>query len=458
MAIYANTTKTLKSSNNYSYTLYGSFTEKSTSTSNNTSTIEGYGKIECINSYWTTTYPSTLEIYWYDNNANQNGKLIASTSFKGMSSQTDVKSCSGTITVTHKSDGTLSGYLKVIFTKGSTTSAYAPASGNSSTDWTALTNIPRYATSNQSLNSKTSSSIKMNWSSDSTIDYIWYSTNNGSSWTGVGSVNATSGSYTISGLAANTTYNIKTRVRRKDSQLTTDSSNLAVATYARTTPTISLSSKTVNSITVTSGCNVTVSSTKYRIKTSSGSYGSYQDSATFTGLTPNTAYVIEVYKVGSASGESGTATLNVTTYQIATINASNFIHGDNLPVTINNPSGAQVAVAVYTSDIQTALASYRNISGTSYTFNFTDAELDNIYKKYGNNSTLNVKVYVTMIVNNVSYWDYKEVTVTLKGNQKTQHIKVNGSWKRAYRWIKVNGSWKRAVRWIKVNGVWKRTI
>ena len=96
--------------------------------------------------------------------------------------------------------------------------------------WT-LPKIPRYATSNQSVASKTETSIKMNWSSDSTIDYIWYSKNNGSSWTAVGSVNAKSGSYTISGLSANTNYDIKTRVRRKDSQLTTDSSKMTVATY-----------------------------------------------------------------------------------------------------------------------------------------------------------------------------------------------------------------------------------
>ena len=95
-----------------------------------------------------------------------------------------------------------------------------------------LPRIPRYATSNQSLVSKTETSIVMKWSSDSTVDYIWYSSNNGSSWTGINVTDGKAGSYTISGLTANTTYQIKTRVRRKDSQLTTDSSALSVATYA----------------------------------------------------------------------------------------------------------------------------------------------------------------------------------------------------------------------------------
>lgn len=91
--------------------------------------------------------------------------------------------------------------------------------------------IPRYATSTQSLASKTETTITMNWSSDNVVDYIWYSKDNGSNWTGIDVADGKSGSYTISSLSANTEYKIKTRVRRKDSQLTTDSSMLSVTTY-----------------------------------------------------------------------------------------------------------------------------------------------------------------------------------------------------------------------------------
>lgn len=95
-----------------------------------------------------------------------------------------------------------------------------------------LTAIPRYATVAQSLNNRTETTAVMSWSSNATVDYIWYSTNNGSSWAGINVADGTSGTYTISGLSANTTYQVKTRVRRKDSQLTTDSSALSVTTYA----------------------------------------------------------------------------------------------------------------------------------------------------------------------------------------------------------------------------------
>ena len=134
---------------------------------------------------------------------------------------------SGDMTINNSNDAG-DGSFSASFEAG--VGVYPSVNCTGSGSWS-LDRIPRYATSNQSLNSKTETTIKMNWSSDNTIDYIWYSTNNGSNWSGVDVSDGTSGTYTISGLSANTTYNIKTRVRRKDSQLTTDSSALSIATY-----------------------------------------------------------------------------------------------------------------------------------------------------------------------------------------------------------------------------------
>lgn len=131
---------------------------------------------------------------------------------------------SKSFTVAHNADGSKSVKISVnvggniIYANGSQT--------------VTLDKIPRYATVNQSLISKTETSATMWWTSDATVDYIWYSTNNGSSWTGINVADGSNGQYTINGLSANTAYNIKTRVRRKDSQLTTDSSALSVTTYA----------------------------------------------------------------------------------------------------------------------------------------------------------------------------------------------------------------------------------
>lgn len=90
--------------------------------------------------------------------------------------------------------------------------------------------VTTYKVPTQSLNTKNENSIKINWSCDSTADYIWYSTDNGSTWVVVGSVNASSGSYTISSLNSGTTYNIKTRVRRKAPQTSYNTTRLSVTT------------------------------------------------------------------------------------------------------------------------------------------------------------------------------------------------------------------------------------
>lgn len=192
------------------------------SIANNQSTIEMYGYIKRNSSSyypWNSTSTSVLTC----------GSETYSTS-PSYDLRTDGYKLitSHTFTVTHESDEPKSINIGFSF-NGKQSASYNPNMTLSST--ITLPPIPRYATSNQNLSDKSETTIKIAWSSDSTIDYIWYSINGGSSFTAVGSVNSTSGNYTISGLSANTTYSIVTRVRRKDSQLTTDSGTLNVTTY-----------------------------------------------------------------------------------------------------------------------------------------------------------------------------------------------------------------------------------
>lgn len=137
--------KTLYNNQGYGFTLTASFNENSTSTANNTSNITCTATFNPSSSYWSTSYPSTLAIYWHDNRENYD-RQVASISFNGLSSASDVKTASGTINVTHKDDGTLSGYAYAVFTKGQTTSTWACNSGDIATDLTALTTIARAST------------------------------------------------------------------------------------------------------------------------------------------------------------------------------------------------------------------------------------------------------------------------------------------------------------------------
>ena len=135
-------------------------------------------------------------------------------------------SVTGTITVQHNNDGTAS---PVPFRLRGSVRNNNPQNYDGSID---LTTIPRYASCSQSLSDTNENDMTINWSSDSTIDHVWYSIDNGANWTDVGAVWTNQGTYVIYNLNANTTYNIKTRVRRADSQLTTDSAVAGWTTLA----------------------------------------------------------------------------------------------------------------------------------------------------------------------------------------------------------------------------------
>lgn len=215
--------KTLQFGSTSNQRPYGVLTvnETATSTANNTSTLSiklVLKRPSSISSTAAKTASCTI-----------NGtKYTWSGSIGGSGDKTLI---SKTQTVTHNTDGTksISISASIDLNISWSGSQIGTISGSATM---ALTNIPRYATISQSLNIKTENSIVINWSSNSIIDYVWYSTNNGSSWSGVDVTDGTSGAYTISGLTANTTYQVKTRARRKDSQLTTDSAALSVTTYA----------------------------------------------------------------------------------------------------------------------------------------------------------------------------------------------------------------------------------
>lgn len=141
----ASKSKSLYSSgypSSYPYTLSASLVENSTDTINNTSSVTITATLQANGQYWTTSYNSTLAIYWYDNRTGTE-TLKNSITFAGLSGKYDTKSVSSTFNVQHNNDGSLNGYAHAYFTKGSTTSINACSSGDIATDLVALTSIPR---------------------------------------------------------------------------------------------------------------------------------------------------------------------------------------------------------------------------------------------------------------------------------------------------------------------------
>lgn len=204
-------------------------------------------------------------------------------------------STTGTISVAHNADGSVG---NIGFQLNGC--VYYNRS-NSYTGSISLTQGNRGTSVSQSLNSKTANSITMNWSTGNTADYIWYSINGGSSWTAVGGVNSTSGTYTINGLSANTTYNIRTRARRKDTGRDGNySGTSSIATYKAYSTVSSISISDIQPFSCTAYCTSSNAS-----NTNSYEYSlcdanravlqTYTSTATtynFTGLSEETTYYI----------------------------------------------------------------------------------------------------------------------------------------------------------------------
>ena len=291
-----------------------------------------------------------------------------------------------TTNVVHNADGSKSIPIKVSWNMNATISGYGYIGEISVEKTVTLDKIPRYATSVQSLKSKTATSITMNWSSDSTIDYVWYSKNGGSSWTAVGSVNAKSGSYTISGLSGGTAYSIKTRVRRKDSQLTTDSSALSVTTYSIPTCTISLNSKTETSMSIKWTSGNTIKKVEYSTNNGS-SYTTYTSSisaktgsVSITGLTRNTAYNIKIRVTDSNGIVGASSTLAVTTYQypyVSAVGIENLTIGNNQTLTLYNPLGRNVTVYMRKNSTSGTVLWSGSTSGTQVVLDLNETTLYN---------------------------------------------------------------------------------
>ena len=208
-------------------------------------------------------------------------------------------------------DGTTGWYTVSNKTSGTTTAKFqlVDTGGYYQTNWNVQStqgdfNLPIVSANtsvSQSFNSKTATSITMNWSTTNTVDYIWYSKDNGSTWIDVGSVDSTSGSYTINNLSSYTTYNIKTRARRKDTQVNTNYSDaMSVTTYKAYSYVTSATVGNIMPFTCTAYCTssnaANTDSYEYSLCNSSYTVLSTQyknaTSCDFSGLAEETTYYI----------------------------------------------------------------------------------------------------------------------------------------------------------------------
>lgn len=139
---------------------------------------------------------------------------------------------------------------------------------------------------------------------------------------------------------------------------------------------------------------------------------------TIYNLQSNTTYKVRTRCRRADSGLWSEAdNIWITTYDIARITyVPNIDHGNSLSVNYSNPSEANIEIGIWKTDGWTELTGgYRSCSGSGYTFYFTDQELDNFYRLYGNGRNITLRVYIKTASN---YLDYREFTITLRRKSK----------------------------------------
>ena len=183
-------------SQTYPYVMSVSWSEGSTNIANNTTVISANGSFAGPNisfDSWQTYY---LILYWHDNNTNTDKLFATSAGFTSAGQSYGTKSVSGKITVTHKSDGSLSGYVKLRFDAPGTSGGWSPGTTDLNTKWTACTTIARASSIDVSGSQLGSGvSVTINRKSESFTHKVEYKFVE-SAWTTASSNATTSASFT----------------------------------------------------------------------------------------------------------------------------------------------------------------------------------------------------------------------------------------------------------------------
>ena len=321
---------------------------------------------------------------------------------------------SGTKRINHNANGNRS------FSASVSASIYTFAVDKTGSGSWELPTIPRYTSiSSFTVSKRNETSFTFNWQTADTIDYLYYSTDNGSNWTGLDVTDGTSGNFTVSGLSPNTTYNCKIRVRRKDSQLTTDSSTVSQTTYKA--PSQSLASKTETSITMNWSCDSTANYIWYSKDggtnwTAVGSVNATSGSYTISGLTANTSYSIKTRVRRSATSTTyDTSASSQKTYQypyVDTVETSNLTIGGSQKLTLYNPLGRSCTVYMKKDSTSGTQLYSGTTTGTSITFTPT---ANTLYASIPSSQSGNCVYYCTYSNQTVST---KSGTYKVTGNEK----------------------------------------
>ena len=366
-----------------------------------------------------------------------------------------IQIASGTIEVDHNAGGTIP------FTALIQAQSYGLSSSISG-NFT-LENIPRYT----SITSFAVDNLpgedgltKMRyiWTASDPVDYAWYSLDGGGTYYGLASNNI------ITGLNPGTTYDFRLRVRRTDSQLTTDTGTIRKATINNASLTAPLANFSVNSnasltcqVTNPSGADMKyylelpVGTRRYSSEATKNTEYTFSDDELFDLLQYVTTSNTSPIKVGVATLIDGvekyfserTGTFNVVE---SNPTFSNFIYKDVDANIVNNLTGNDQTVIKGYSDVQgivtvankataingATMSKYRlSIGEKTQEVNYSDTETvsatienadNNVITMYAIDSRGNSTAKQTTATN---YIDYQPIAIKTMNVARVNRVQTN---------------------------------
>lgn len=169
----------------------------------------------------------------------------------------------------------------------------------------------------------------------------------------------------------------------------------------------------------------------YSSKTFPASKGSVSGTLTVThnsnGKKSISVSLATAIYTSSVTTNSGTWTLdNIPRYATIT-SAPNFTDIQNPTIGYNNQAGnnaTSLQGCIASNDGNTVYVPYRDISktGTSYTFNLTDAERNALRQASANSKTLTVRFYVKTVISGNTFYQNKAVTFTVVDANPTFNV------------------------------------
>lgn len=155
------------------------------------------------------------------------GVVVYSTSSSDrISLYKDTVVASGTRTITHNADGTR------LFTASAQGALYETSVNTQGSETWALPNIVRSTYISLSLGDKTETSAVVFWNTTDIIDRLWVSTDDGATFRQIAIADSKSGTVTLDGLTAGSSYLTCFKARRKDTQVESTSLTIEVATWS----------------------------------------------------------------------------------------------------------------------------------------------------------------------------------------------------------------------------------